>query len=402
MLKFLRSIINHYYTIFVLLGVFSFFDLPDIASLFILLVILCVLLSLQAKPMEWGWQDVLIVIFILYQVVSCAFSNYPIAIWYYGIKGQVMPILFYFLGRNMMFADNKMLENMKNPMMFAMTVGLILYFWAPSWYIARRTAQLMADASENSYFEHTRLSSFWPWSYTMGYGSLYFIMYYFKDFFADKIKKQTFICLLVAALVLFFAQQRASLGFGVLFFLFITVFGRYQNRKRLVYIWCFIGICVLGITYYLLNYADAAFLEYVLNRSVDSDENLVNQRFQMFSSFWKVTLLGDGVGRYGHSVLHYNMKSITDCEYIRLMCELGIVGCTILGIIFIRALWKAARHIKYYMFEFCILAFFLVAMIGATPLENTSMQPFLLWYCIGRIFNSRLLKFPPPINTVDR
>ena len=142
----------------------------------------------------------------------------------------------------------------------------------------------------------------------------------------------------------------------------------------------------------MLNYADTDLIDYVLSRSVQSDENIMNQRVQMFGDFWNVSFCGEGLGKYGHAALIYNKPSITDCEYIRLMAELGIMGCVILFIIYLKSILRAFVHRKTLFFEFCIISFFLASMIGATPLENQSMQPFLFWFCMGRINSPILIK----------
>ena len=389
-----KSIIDHYYAIYVFMGVMSFISFGEKwASIVVLLIIMTTVWSYFKRPYKLNALDGVMILFILYQFFSYAFSNYPMRLWYMGIKNQIIPMLFYFIGRNLMFADNKMLVNMKTPMMVAMVFGLILYFWAPDWYIAKRTEIfLTAESSTNLYYEVTRLASFWPWSYTMGYASLIFIMYYCRDFFRKDVGIYNQICLLVAVLVLFFAQQRTTMAFFVVFLALFTFFSPKEQRKKLLYVWFIIILIMIGITYYMMNYADSDFVEYVLGRSIESDENIVEQRFGLYQRFWGTSLFGEGLGKYGHAaVFETHTASITDCEYIRMMSELGIVGCIIFGLIYVKAMWKSFFNIKVYFFEFCMLSFYLAAMIGATPLENGSMQNFLFWYCVGRVGRDQIL-----------
>ena len=215
-------------------------------------------------------------------------------------------------------------------------------------------------------------------------------MNFIKHKIYEKRKLQYILYLFIALATLFFAQQRVSIAFFLCFLIFITFFIKTKNKKRIIYLWGIIFVFILIAVFYLINYADESYIEYILNRSIDSEDNLIESRFGMFSSFWDISLFGDGLGRYGHAVLLYNMKSITDCEYIRLMAELGIIGCLIFFIIYLKSIFIAFRY-KILMFEFLILLFNLAAMIGATPLENLSMQPFLLWYCIGRINSPMIL-----------
>lgn len=402
MVKFFKFIIDNYYWIFVLLALWTYIGLPDFYSLIIIIYVLAAIVFFNERPINWNIIDTFFIIYIIYQLCSYMFSSYRLSLYYYGIKNQIMPMAFYFIGRNILVSDNRFLERMKWPMMFAFVVGLILYFWSPDWYLARKISMLGSEASKTRFFEVTRLSSFWPWSYAMGYGSLYFILYFTKDILKDKTNKVMFTCLSVAMLTMFFAQQRVSIAFFILYLFFITIYGSI-SKNQVIVLWTFVGFTVLALIIWIFEYADARFLDYVLNRSIYSKGNIIEERFSLFSSFWKLSIFGEGLGKYGHAALMYKEPSIPDCEYIRLMAELGIVGYLLFFLIYASLLLRAFFLRKFLLFEYCILLFFLAAMIGATPLENVAMQPFLLWYCLGKIntvasvYNTiRRLSFPTP------
>lgn len=381
---------NNYYNLYVLLAIVSFVGFTKGSSIENMLSTIFVVAYLITRKVRFKYCDILFLTFFFYQIVSLAFSSYPVYFWYVSVKSQIIPMMFYFIGRYMKKGELEMVSRMKVPMVFAMIVGLILYFWSPGWYIEKRLSGLSANASVTTIYESTRLSSFWPWSYAMGYGALFYIMYHMKELFEDKVKLTNIVCIVIAFLVLFFAQQRVSIAFFMVFLGLVTFFNPYNNRKRVLFIWIFL-IAVSSLVFYILiNHMDSELLDYIKKRSVDNDDDLVGDRFGMYSYFLKVSLLGDGMGRYGHSAFYLTGKGVTDCEYIRILAELGIVGCAFLAMIFIKALRIGYSYIKTYFFEFCVVAFYLAAMIGATPFENYSMQPFLFWFCVGRIFNSEL------------
>ena len=173
-----------------MLALWVYIGLPDLYSYVIIAFILSTIVLCHKSPITLNAMDMMIMLFIAYQIVSFLFSDYRFETYYYGVKAQIMPMAFYFIGRNAVFRkDNKFLDNMKYPMMFAFIVGLVLYFWQPSWYIAKKTMELAQTASSHRYYEVTRLSSFWPWSYAMGYGALYFIMYFSKDILVKSPQK---------------------------------------------------------------------------------------------------------------------------------------------------------------------------------------------------------------------
>lgn len=388
--KLFKFVVNNYYWLFVGLAAISFFGGKDFRSFIIIWFVGTVFFVLNPQTFKWKSFDFIVLLFIFYQILSPTLFTHQ-ALWYYGIKAQVMPILFYFFGRSKCFLENKMLDRMKWPMVIAFLLGLLLYFWSPGWYIARRTANLTEYATAINYYEVTRLSSFWPWSYAMGFGALYFIMYFSKDLFKNKVDRTTYPFLLIAVMVLFFAQQRVTIGFFFIFLALVTLLNFKQYKKKLVVFWIFIISLFAIFVFFVFNYMDSDFIDYLVNRSIGSDENIVVQRFNMFGSFWKVSLFGAGVGNFGHAALIYHLPSITDNEYIRFMAELGIIGCFFFGIIYMGSLIRAVRLVKYFRFELCILLFFAIAMIGATPFEYDVMQNFLFWYCIGRINNSNIL-----------
>lgn len=391
MVKILKWIIDNYYLIFVFLGLWTFIGFREFQSFLLPLFVFVFLLVIANKSFKYISMDILIYVFIAYQLISVFFSDYSVYIWYLGIKNQVIPILFYFIGRSVIFSDNNLIKNMKIPLLFAFISALILYFWHPGWYIARKMANLTSNVSDQAFYENTRLSGFWSWSYTMGYSSLFFLMYYFVDIFKEKVSRITYLILAIALLVLFFAQQRATIAYLFLYIAFLTVVGPKAYKKKLGKIWIFLIFAIIGVTVFILNYSDQTYIDYVLNRTFNSDTNIVAERIETFSSFWNVSLFGDGLARYGHDVLQFNMKSITDCEYIRMMAELGIVGCFILFFIFYRTIKRGLEFRKNFFFEVNVILFYLVAMIGAAPFETLAMQPFLFWYCMGRIFNPNLL-----------
>lgn len=392
----LCSFIEHSYLWFVLAALIMFIGGRDLSFIVAVVTVACAIFGFSWQHYQWKSQDALILLLIAYMLLSVFFSDYPVYLWYLDIKSQLVPMLFFFLGSGALFTDNKMLEKMKWPIMFAMVVGLLLYFFQPAWYMARRTEGMAVDATESAFYERTRLSSFWPWSYAMGYASLIFLMYYSRHFFRDKLRKLDVLCFAVALAVLFFAQQRAAMVFFPIYLAILIVWGNYRHKSRLWWLLVIVLAFSAGIYWWLVNYADSGFVEYVLNRTTDSDENIVAQRFDMFANIFHISWFGEGLGKYGHGALYlHKMKTICDCEYMRLINEIGIIGTFIFAALYLRSVLTAFKYIQYYMFEFSVLLFFLVAMIGATPLENGSMQPFLLWYCMGRV-NNKKLRFTPP------
>jgi hypothetical protein len=310
-----------------------------------------------------------------------------------GVKCQLLPISFYFIARSPDFQDNKMFAKMQYPLMFAFISALFLYFYMPSWYMEFRTRDIEINALSQSWFEQTRLSGFWGWSYVIGYASLFYIMYELKSYIIDGVRnKNIWIKVVIAFLVLFFAQQRVTIAYCIVYIPFLLFVG----TKKKIYFFRILFLSVLAILllvsiiYFIVcNYMDPQFIDYILNRSIDHDSNLVEERFLLFEKYFKtISFLGAGLGKYSHYVFSVlDQDTISDCDYIRLLNEVGILGFLYLAIIIIVVLFMGIRQIRTFFYEFNIVLFLLASMIGAAPLEAWTLHPFMYWYCMGRIVN---------------
>lgn len=385
------KIFIYYYYIYVLLGILGFFNFPDISTYVTILLLASIIYTFKEQPIITNGMDRLILFYLLYQLLTCVFGGGELIYrWWLTSKIQIVSMAFYFLGRYKIDEVEDFFNNMKFPMLFAMAIGLVLYFWSPSWYIERRTAGLSADSSMDAFYESTRLSSFWPWSYTMGYGSLFYFMFFYKKL-NDRINLSNVMIITVSLLTLFFAQQRVSIAFLLVFLGMVIFFNPYGKRKITYYILFAISVIAILILVYLFYFADSGLLDYILNRSVDKEDNIVDERFALFSHFFNVSFFGTGTGSCGHAAYFATGSGITDCDYIRLFVELGIFGSFVLLLIFLLSIIRALRYYKIYFFELSVILFYLAAMIGATPFENYSMQPFLFWLCVGRLYNDSII-----------
>ena len=205
----------------------------------------------------------------------------------------------------------------------------------------------------------------------------------------DVYKKFDLACFALSFFCLFFAQQRVSIAFCVLFFVVLTVYAtikRLPSCKLLYSLWICAGALGTGIFLIAMNYLDVDFVEYVLNRSVNYDGSIVGDRFALFDQFIdRLNVFGSGLGRYGHGAVEEGYIGIPDSDYIRVPAELGFLGLVMLLIICVHAIISGLRIFKYAFFEVCTLCFCLVAMIGAAVWELGTLQPFLYWFCIGHI-----------------
>lgn len=387
MIFLLKKCFFSYYYFIVLLGFTSMIGIQDWYSFLILIPIF--ILFFTFRTIKFRFFDLVVLSFMFFCMVSVIWSNAPLIVGYYGLKEEIIPILFYFIARSSGFQNNSFFENMKYPLVIAFICAIALYFFPPAWYVNFKMKNLSADATSTVIYEHTRLSGFWGWSYFMGYSSLFFIMYQINKLLRDE---KTSICnilfVFTALIVLFFAQQRVSIVFFFLYLIIVTIYAykkKMPNRSALKFFW--LVIVIVGVViYYLMAYClDADFTDYVFNRTVDLEDNVLTERFGMFSDILQVSFLGDGLGTHIHSAASFRLKVISDCDYVRILAQYGIWGSCMLICILFDTLIKGTVILKYVLFDFLVILFLCISMTGAAPLSHTPLQPYLYWFCIGHI-----------------
>lgn len=359
---------------------------------FVLILATIYVTAISLKSIHWKDIDTIVLIFILYSLLSFLFSDYDFSLYYYGIKLQIIPILFYYIARGKYFKDNSFFDNIKLPLILVYISAILLYFFPPSWYLEFKLANIGENVSEYILHEYTRMSSFWSHPYFVGYSSAIFIVYMLDKIIRSDIIRVNDLCyIILAVFCLFFSQMRVCIAFVFLYYLYITIYSfRHKLKIRKLFFkgWWLLLILTILISFIIVNYLDSSFIEYIKDRSINSEENFVLKRFEQFAEFIKrISFLGEGLGKYGHSAIAMNKPCIADCEYIRIPVELGIIGSLLFFIIIIHSLIRGLSKIKLYRLEVFIILFFLLTMIGAAPLEMTVQQPFILWFCIGHLMN---------------
>ena len=383
--------IDHFFAFFVFAGLVSMlFSISNPGVRFwelAVLVAIPAIGSLKLKPV-----DLLVLCYILYCLLTFLWGDISFDVFINGgVKCQLLPISFYFIARNSRYSDNAMLYNMSFPLTFAFTSALYLYFAMPTWYLDYKTKDLEIGISSQSWYENTRLSGFWGWSYVLGYVALFYIMFEMKRRYIDQKYTKLFgMQMIIAFFVLFFAQQRVSIAYCCVYLIFL-LFINSQKKSAFIKI-LFLSLLGLGVIvgmiyYVIFNYMNLQFIEYILNRSVNHDSNLVEERFLLFEKYFRsISLFGSGIGKYSHYVFSVlNQDTISDCDYIRLLNEVGIIGFYILAIIITIVLIMGKKHLKTNFYEINVVLFLLVSMIGAAPLEAWTLHPYMYWYCMGRI-----------------
>ena len=243
--KLFARAINNYYYLVVLLGLTTMLGFRDWMPIIIIATVYVAVISI--KTYRTNALDYIVFLWIGYCIVSSVWAG-DLKMVYYGVKSEIIPMLFYLIARGKYATKDQLLENMRIPLLFAFVSALYLFVFPPTWYTAYKTSSLDANASMNAYYEGTRLSGFWPWSYFIGYASLFFIMYHVKRHAVDKRTVPFFtVSIITAILCMFLAQQRASMGFFFVFFIGTIVYLFFTGKTNRSLIYIFVGVIIAGI-----------------------------------------------------------------------------------------------------------------------------------------------------------
>lgn len=386
---YLDIIIRNWYYFFVASAITMMFHVRDWFSL---LVAITAIVGIKCmSQIKWNAIDGIVLLAMIYGLVSFFFSDYRVELYYYGIKKQWVTMFFYFIARSWLFRGDQFIDNMKWPMIVVIVAGIYLYFFPPSWYLDFRYSNILSEEGSFSYFEQTRMSSFFSHPYFLGYGSCFLIIYIVKRILINnETTKYNYLFMLLAAFTLIFAQMRVAITYTLLFFVFVImhqIFIAKQKSRFVKFLLVLAPVCLVLI-FVIPSIMDEGYMDYIEQRTNGQDRDIVEDRFRQFDYFIRyISLLGVGLGRFGHSAMEYNLPSCADNEYIRLFAEQGYVGVFFVLCPIIYAVINGFMHYKECFFEAFALLFFLFVMLGATPLESSSQHSFLLWFCVGHIIN---------------
>lgn len=380
--------LKHLFFFYVLWGLLNMLGLKSYEGG--MMKVTCVIAVACLSHNKWKGPDFFVLIFIIYAILSYLWGKVSLVIYLDGILTQILPISMYYIAKSPWFKENGFLINMRWPLFFSMVFAIYLYFAMPSWYLDFKTKEWLFEKTGEAFYENMRLSGFWTWSYFLGYASLFFIMYELKRYVVDNESKYVCVLLLPALVVLFFAQQRVSIAFFFVYIFILLVYSRKYNAlkfKSLRKTILVITLVLTAISFFVLSTLDDGLIDYILDRSVNSDSNIVTDRIGLYEKrISTISFLGDGLGYCSHFSRNFTNNMISDCDYLRILNELGVLGFSILLLIIMTSLVYGCKNFKTNLYETCIIIFLLFAMIGAAPLELLTLHPYMYWYCIGRIF----------------
>ena len=332
-------------------------------------------------------------IFLLLFGLSIAYlsllNNYDGILWYDGCKSQLIPMLFFIVGRYSNSIVHYCIERGIKYFIIVCIIGLLLYVGNPDWYITYKMSIWEGvDDSINKILEMSRFSSFWRYPYWISYGGAIIYAYtFFKSGQNGTILRKDYFLLGFIFCITILTQQRAPLLFiimiTIIYLLSIRNSGRIFKKNLLFYLL----LMILFVIVVFSSMDEDMLLRLFDKVDIVANTNFLKERSDIFSSFYKkdISFLGDGIGRYSHLAYYKNSLSITDHQYMKILYETGFWGCFGYILIICYAIFKGINNLSQCKFELYIIFFYMIAMTGANCLCSFDQHPIMFWMCCGSI-----------------
>lgn len=393
-------IIYNYFLLFAINGFLGMIGLGSIAKFDLLIMLAGTVITFSYLRKYVSMFDIFIIVFIGIIAFASLLNNYSYELWYSGCRYQLYATIFFFVGRHPYIQTHLIFRKGVFPFLCVCIIGLFLYVISPSWYMDYKLQiwQAEGNVSDGMILEMTRFSAFWTYPYWVSYGCVIMYAYIMINCYMKRYmnKIETLILIFIAFIALL-TQQRAPISTIALLTVVFIIGGQFRRKKYghislRSSIFYFILLSI-SMFMFFITFIDYEMLERLLGK-IELLENIsafLNERSDIFSDFYtkKVTLFGDGIGRYSYAAYALGKQAITDQQYMQLMYETGYFGCMGYGIILLIILFKGLKYRTSCYIELVIIMFFLVAMTGANCLSNFVQHTAIFWMCCGYICNRK-------------
>lgn len=359
--------------------------------------------------------DKLVLFFLIYSLLSgilTVLGGFQLECYTASLKIFIIPILFYFWGRNTKDVSCSFYKFFIWTCFISMLIGLFLYLTMPSFYSAYLLQSYQeswmrqgSEATANMIIDTHRFSAFFSSSYSVCFFAVPALVIVLgcnvrglmKSLLGKYAKTDLLFYVIVAVLVVssILSLQRIAMVCSVAIVIFYFFYGAKQKFSKNIatYIAIVVGIAFVSLSIIprLAGNRNDAISENVSLRMdrMDIDDAMSARTGQykfVGDNLEKYIIIGTGLGSAGNKAAELGHKGVTDGEFVRMFAELGSVGCVVFWLLIIVTISRGVRNFKLYNTEIVIIGFFLLAGIGANSL-SMNLWSGIFWYSIGRIWN---------------
>lgn len=356
---------------------------PGIIATVLLLAVSAELLMGRKITMQ-GTLDYLMIAYIAYNILSGFWTvshGIPFSVFAGEASTTAIPMIFYFAGRSA--AENLDVFYKKYILAVGIvcTVGLILYIWAPEFYL-------------NYLFDHTYISEAKVstmrirmisviGSTLVGYLSVA-AMLASSHILVNSGGKKGKLLLFINCFFAFMSNQRSAMVVAILVLVYVNFLVFFTFRLiRLKYFFLECGLLFAGFAALCLIYFDAVMKVYYRLVSLPG---AIGQRSDQWvgainnmANIW----IGNGLGANGHRAVGFSQHIIADGGLAKIFCEMGILGTSIFIFMMILLFKNGIKSMGKCCAELGIIGITLLQSIGSNILAFQLATP-IFWFAVGR------------------
>ena len=341
--------------------------------------------------------------YTLVTIISYSFNGRPIMLYFQEMAYVSPTMLIAFVAADKSI-DNKgkFYKILFVSWLICFTIGFYLYFFRPDWYTTAITLKHAATSwknqmlSDDQILEQFRFGSFLLDSYAVSFLSMFLFpmsVCYFSRANRDK-KRLLFLTIIIIAISALLSMQRIAIVCLIVDVILLYILGEKEIKKSMSYILILIIGLFLVFGGYLI--ATEEIWEKVLNAfSSDNLDDAINgsRLYQIKTVFNQLDnpITGQGIGSLGGRARELGLAGISDCCWVKIFCEQGIIGFVMFCALMIKTLKRAFKNKTFYYVEICAIINIMIAMMVSDPLfYQKYVLPF--WFMIGRVWNNTYLE----------
>lgn len=344
-------------------------------------IIIFFILFIKNRFIKLNIVDALVIIYLIFNLASYLWINlygFTFSNFLEEVSTSLFPILLYYSAKYIVRFEYKYYRNTLIAILTCMLIGIILYITMPVFY---REFLYKYGFSYSNLIVHCRqgLSSYIG-RIAGGTLTVYGTIISSKLYLESNNKKYLISFILLCISCLLTAQRSAWIGLIIsVCYLIVNILFKKGRVDLFIYFIILIVISII-ITNYIGLFEGNQIFEKSLNIS-----NMLSER----NYTWAVAIkninnlfIGNGLGTVGHRALGINANFVTDGYYIKMICEIGIVGFLFFILIIISSIFNAMKNWKLNDISILMIIFILIQCIGSNVLATQIIAP-MFWLAIG-------------------
>jgi len=341
-------------------------------------------------------ENILFTIYLLMSIFSginyLLIQGMDSKLFFYGIQFNVLPMALYLSGMiSAKKKDDSILKNIILSNIIIISVGLLLYFLLPDFFINFLYQFAESTFSLTYYKLYPRLMSIFANATSVGTISAVSIPLIFMFYNKYKFNFIYFLGLLSLFLLGAFLSMQRSAWIASFFALIISyiIFILYQEKKFKTNVKLLIFVVIVVIIMYVIPLKQGNVMSFAVERFYSIFNTDVTKRWIYGISVFEQYPFGIGIGRAGHKAIQFDFRGVPDGNYFRIISELGILGILTFLLISTESLINSFKYNPYLFVAICV---YLVQAV-ASNIIDFAYTGSIFWFIIGYSNNLKVNLF---------